>query len=158
MSSWSLRARRAAGMPELALVQDPDWIRPTWKTAAHFPGGHATGIVLPTTEAAVAAALAASPALLPIGAQSSLTGGGTPMGDVLLSTARMNAIESIGAGTARVQAGVTLAALDEALRLTGGYYPPAPRSRARSSGARWPPMPRALARSSTARLATGWRR
>jgi D-lactate dehydrogenase (cytochrome) len=74
----------------------------------------------------VAAALAATTALLPIGAQSSLTGGGTPMGDVLLSTARMNRIESIGSDSVRVQAGVTLAALDEALEGTGRYYPPAP--------------------------------
>ena len=126
MSGWSLRARRPAGTPELALVHDGDRIRPYLEDAAHFPGGHASGLVLPTTEAAVAAALAASVAVLPIGAQSSLTGGGTPMGDLLLSTARMNAIESIGADTVRVQAGVTLAALDEALLLAGRYYPPAP--------------------------------
>ena len=126
MSGWSLRARRPAGAPELAVVHDRDRIRPYLEDAAHFPGGHASGLVLPASEAAVAAALASSPAVLPIGAQSSLTGGGTPMGDVLLSTARMNAIEAIGADAVRVQAGVTLAALDEALLAAGRYYPPAP--------------------------------
>ena len=48
------------------------------------------------------------------------------MGDVLLSTSRMNAIESIGTDTVRLQAGVTLAALDDALFAAGRYYPPAP--------------------------------
>ena len=35
--------------------------------------------------------------VLPIGAQSSLTGGATPMGDLLLSTSRLNRILEIGA-------------------------------------------------------------
>ena len=70
--------------------------------------------------------LRGSAAVLPIGAQSSLTGGATPMGEVLLDTARLNAIEWIGVDRVRVQAGVTLAALDEALERAGRYYPPAP--------------------------------
>jgi D-lactate dehydrogenase (cytochrome) len=126
MSGWSLRARQPAGTPEIEIVHDSDRLRPYLDDAAHFPGGHASGLILPASEAAVAAALTGSAAVLPIGAQSSLTGGGTPMGDVLLSTSRMNAIESIGTDTARVQAGVTLVALDDALFAAGRYYPPAP--------------------------------
>jgi D-lactate dehydrogenase (cytochrome) len=126
MTAWSLRARRPAGTPEITVVHDSDRLRPYLDDAAHFPGGHASGLILPASEAAVAAAMAGSAAVLPIGAQSSLTGGGTPMGDVLLSTSRMNAIESIGTDTVRVQAGVTLAALDDALFAAGRYYPPAP--------------------------------
>jgi len=53
--------------------------------AAHYPGGHATALYSPASEAEVADILRSSPTVLPIGAQSSLTGGATPMGDVLLS-------------------------------------------------------------------------
>lgn len=48
------------------------------------------------------------------------------MGDVLLSTTRFNRIEQIDADRVRVQAGVTLAELDQALAQAGRYYPPAP--------------------------------
>ena len=46
--------------------------------AAHFPGGHAAGLVLPESTADVASALADAASVLAIGAQSSLTGGATP--------------------------------------------------------------------------------
>jgi hypothetical protein len=55
-------------------------------------------------------------AILTIGAQSSLTGGATPMGEALLSTARLNALQTIGTDHVRVQAGVPLAVLDDVLR------------------------------------------
>lgn len=127
MSRCSIQARQPVGDPDgLRFVRDADRLRPYLEDAAHFPGGHAPALVAPATEAEVAAALAATTALLPIGAQSSLTGGGTPMGEVLLSTARMNRIESIGSDIVRVQAGVTVSALDEALARAGRYYPPAP--------------------------------
>ena len=101
-------------------------MRPYLEDAAHFPAGHAAALVAPASEAEVAAALAAASTILPIGAQSSLTGGGTPMGGIVLSTARMNRILSIGGDAVRVEAGVTLTALDAALVERGGYYPPAP--------------------------------
>ena len=69
---------------------------------------------------------AAGHTILPIGAQSSLTGGATPMGETLLSTARLNRIVEIGHDCVRVQAGVTLLDLDAALARAGKYYPPAP--------------------------------
>ncbi len=48
------------------------------------------------------------------------------MGDVLLSTARLNSLELIGADRVRVGAGVTLAELGAALERAGRYYPPFP--------------------------------
>src|SRR4029079_9125720 len=65
-------------------------------------------------------------AVLPIGAQSSLTGGATPRGELLLSTARLNRVLDIGDDWVRVEAGVTLVELDAALARHGKYYPPAP--------------------------------
>ncbi len=94
--------------------------------AAHFPGGHAAGVAAITSEADAAALLVASDRVLPIGAQSSLTGGATPMGEVLLSTAGLNHILEIGREEVRVEAGVTLVDLDAALANAGRYYPPAP--------------------------------
>src|SRR5581483_974024 len=64
--------------------------------------------------------------VLPIGAQSSLTGGATPMGDTLLTTSRLNRVVDSGPDWVRVEAGVTVADLDAALERTGKYYPPAP--------------------------------
>ena len=94
--------------------------------AAHFPGGHADAVATPGSEAAVARILRESAHVLPIGAQSSLTGGATPMGGVLLSTARLNRVLEIGADFVRVEAGVTLTELDAALCAAGKYYPPVP--------------------------------
>src|SRR5438105_5044327 len=126
MSTSVIRARRATGSPEtLRFVRDEDLIRPHLDDAAHFPGGHAPALVIPASEAEVAAAIAAARSVLPIGAQSSLTGGGTPMGDLVLSTARLNRVESTESDLVRVEAGVTIAALDEALEARGRYYPPA---------------------------------
>lgn len=69
--------------------------------------------------------------MLPVGAQSSLTGGATPRGDVVISTRALNAIGAVkkdGAtgGTVRADAGVPLSALQRALTPSGYYYPPVP--------------------------------
>jgi D-lactate dehydrogenase (cytochrome) len=48
------------------------------------------------------------------------------MGDVVLTTSRMNRIVRIDAESVRVEAGVTLSDLDAALRNAGKYYPPTP--------------------------------
>jgi D-lactate dehydrogenase (cytochrome) len=55
-----------------------------------------------------------------------LTGGATPMGERVLSTARLDRIESIGAGEVRVQAGVPIETLERALEAAGRHYPPIP--------------------------------
>ena len=108
------------------LQRDPAILAGFLADAAHFPGGHAAAVVSPLSDAEVADVLRGSEAVLPIGAQSSLTGGATPMGEVLLSTARLNRILDIGPDWVRAQAGVTLAELDAALAAAGKYYPPAP--------------------------------
>jgi D-lactate dehydrogenase (cytochrome) len=128
MSGQSLHARRSCGTStaSIDIGRDPDLIRRYLEDAAHFPGGHAAGIATPANEEEVAAVLRSAARVLPIGAQSSLTGGATPMGDVLLSTSRLNRILEIGADAVRLQAGVTLLDLDAALARVGKYYPPAP--------------------------------
>jgi D-lactate dehydrogenase (cytochrome) len=128
VSGHSLDARRPRGdrPATVEIGRDPDVIRWFLEDAAHFPGGHAAGIAAPASEADVAAILRSAPTVLPIGAQSSLTGGATPMGEVLLSTSRLNRILDIGADWVHVQAGATLVDLDAALAEAGKYYPPSP--------------------------------
>jgi D-lactate dehydrogenase (cytochrome) len=69
--------------------------------------------------------------VLPVGAQSSLTGGATPRGDVVISTRALNAIGDVATGdmktgTVRAGAGVPLSALQRALAPSGHSYPPVP--------------------------------
>jgi D-lactate dehydrogenase (cytochrome) len=94
--------------------------------AAHFPGGHAAAIAVPRDVAEVPAIVRDARTLLVVGAQSSLTGGATPMGEVVLSTERLNRILEIGPGFIRVEAGVPVAVIQETLARTGAWFPPAP--------------------------------
>jgi len=94
--------------------------------AACTPGGHTPAVLLPRTEAEVAHALREAVSVLPIGAQSSLTGGATPLGEAVLSLSRMDAVGPIRADRVQVQSGVALVTLDEALYERQLYYPPAP--------------------------------
>jgi len=127
MTGHSIRTRRPRGEPSVpSITRDQDVIASFLEDAAHFPGGHAAGIAAPFSEAQVAALLQTGSTILPVGAQSSLTGGATPMGDVLLSTARLNRIIEIGPDFVRVEPGVTVVDLDASLAQAGKYYPPAP--------------------------------
>lgn len=127
MPDWRLHTRAPRGEATAAEPnRDPEVLGSFLEDAAHYPGGHAAGVVYPTCEAEVAQALRGASSVLPIGAQSSLTGGATPLGDVVLSTSRLNRILEIGVDSVRVQAGVSLAELDAALDRAGRYYPPAP--------------------------------
>jgi D-lactate dehydrogenase (cytochrome) len=94
--------------------------------AAHFPGGHAAGIAIPRDISEVPAIVRAASTLLAVGAQSSLTGGATPMGEILLSTEKLNRILEIGSDFIRVEAGVPVAVMQEALTRAGAWFPPAP--------------------------------
>jgi D-lactate dehydrogenase (cytochrome) len=127
MAGYSIRARAPRGRATLpAIMRDPDVLATVIEDAAHFPGGHASGLVSPSSEAEIAELLRIGSAVLPIGAQSSLTGGATPMGEVVLSTSRLNRVLDVGIGHVRAQAGVTLIELDAILERAGRYYPPAP--------------------------------
>jgi len=127
MASSSIHARAPKGTAKTGAIQrDPDVLAGFLEDAAHYPGGYADGLVTATSESDIASLLRGPSPVLCIGAQSSLTGGATPMGEVLLTTSRLNRIVSIGADSVRVEAGVTLTDLDAALRNAGKYYPPAP--------------------------------
>jgi D-lactate dehydrogenase (cytochrome) len=120
-------SRRPRGVGGAVLVnRDADVAAAFLEDAAHFPGGHTAGVVHPATEAEIAALLQTADAVLPVGAQSSLTGGATPQGEIVLTTSKLDRILEIGDDVVRVQAGVSMAALDEALARAGRYYPPAP--------------------------------
>ena len=89
-------------------------------------GGVAAGVAFPRDAREVAALVASAGHVLPIGAQSSLTGGATPRGELLISTRALTAIGAPSNGTVRVGAGVPLVDLQRALAAHGLYYPPVP--------------------------------
>jgi D-lactate dehydrogenase (cytochrome) len=68
----------------------------------------------------------AAKSVLTIGAQSSLTGGATPRGELLLNTRRLQEIRNINPETVCVGAGVPVVDLQLALTAQGLYFPPAP--------------------------------
>lgn len=94
--------------------------------AAHFPGGHAAAIAVPRAIAEIPDIVRQATTVLPIGAQSSLTGGATPMGEVILSTERLTRVLEAGPSRITVEAGVSVAAIQEALAAQGAWFPPAP--------------------------------
>jgi len=122
-----IRARAARGPRIVPTVETAaDKLSAFLEDAAHFPGGHAPGVAFPRSEGEVAALLRTHDSLLPIGAQSSLTGGATPMGEIVVSMARMNHVVEIREETVRVEPGVSLASLQDALEAQNLYYPPVP--------------------------------
>jgi D-lactate dehydrogenase (cytochrome) len=94
--------------------------------AAHFPGGHAAGIAIPRAIAEIPDIVRGAKTLLAIGAQSSLTGGATPMGEAVLSTEKLTRILDVDASHIRVEAGVPIVIIQEALKKHGAWFPPAP--------------------------------
>jgi D-lactate dehydrogenase (cytochrome) len=109
-----------------APITDPDRLGAYLDDAAHAPGGRADALFVPSSEAEIAAILRDSRSVLVVGAQSSLTGGATPHGGAVLSTARLAGIELLDRHRVRAQAGVSLTALDDVLAESGCWYPPAP--------------------------------
>ena len=111
----------------------PDLIARFLRDAAHYPGGHAAGVVRPRTVEEVSAVIRQVAAhegppfwhILPVGAQSSLTGGATPLGDVVLSTERLTTLRVEG-DRVHAGAGVTLQAIQDALATRGQRLPPVP--------------------------------
>jgi D-lactate dehydrogenase (cytochrome) len=94
--------------------------------AAHVPGGFAAGIAFPKSAGEVAALVTSARRVLPIGAQSSLTGGATPRGDVVISTRALTDVALLPSQMVHVGAGVRLAELQRVLAADALYYPPVP--------------------------------
>ena len=108
------------------ITRDPDLLQSFLGDAAHVPGGTATGVVFPSTTDETAAIMAASEHVLVVGAQSSLTGGATPRGDLVLSTRSLTRIDEPRDRVVAVEAGVSLATLQAFLASRSLYYPPVP--------------------------------
>lgn len=111
---------------DVAVERGSDAVGGFLEDAAHHPGGHAAGVAHPATEAEVAALLRQSHRVLPVGAQSSLTGGATPLGEVVVTARRLNRIVTAGSGGITAQAGVPIAELQDALARCNAWYPPVP--------------------------------
>ncbi|NOT46058.1 MAG: FAD-binding oxidoreductase [Acidobacteria bacterium] len=155
MATYQLVARRSAAAPAPHIDRTSDTVASFLDDAAHVPGGHADGVAFPATLEDVSALVAAARQVLPVGAQSSLTGGATPRGGLVLSTRALTGLEvrpvrarapergaaggsvpesgAVGARPAqepthqvRVGAGVPLATLQRHLAGLGLFYPPAP--------------------------------
>jgi D-lactate dehydrogenase (cytochrome) len=127
VSTHRIEARPPRGVSAaLTLRRDPNDIVTYLQDAAHTPGGHTPVVALPRSEAEVAQVLREAPTVLPIGAQSSLTGGATPFGAWVLSTARLDAIGPRRGDRIRVGAGLALLTLQTALREEKSFFPPVP--------------------------------
>jgi D-lactate dehydrogenase (cytochrome) len=124
--SHYIRARGALAAAPPPIESDPAVVSSFVSDAAHVPGGFAAGVASPRNEAEVAALVAAADRVLAVGAQSSLTGGATPRGEVVLSTRALTAMATPRGQTVRVGAGVPLSGLQRVLAGSGLYYPPVP--------------------------------
>ena len=118
--------RPAACAGPVAVARDAETLAGFLQDAAHYPGGHAAGVAHPRSELELAALVQQARRVLPVGAQSSLTGGATPMGELVVSTRRLDRIVRVGTGEITVQAGVPLTALRDALAARNACYPPVP--------------------------------
>lgn len=126
---WLVRTRAPRGSsssPSSSVVTDPDLVSSWLQDAARYPGGEAAGVAFPDSEAAVAALLATRRPLLVVGAQSSLTGGATPHGEIVVSTSKLDAIGPWTERSVRCGAGVVLRELDAACATRGLHFPPVP--------------------------------
>jgi D-lactate dehydrogenase (cytochrome) len=124
--SHRITARRAAAVAPPSIDRDEAIVSAFLSDAAHVPGGFASGVSFPRSLGEVASIVASASRVLPIGAQSSLTGGATPRGDVVLSTRALSTIEPPSGDRIRVGAGVPLSVLQRTLAQSGLYYPPVP--------------------------------
>ena len=116
--------RPADNVPEISHGEEA--VAGHLQDAAHFPGGKADTMARPRSEGEIAALLYGAKRVLPIGAQSSVTGGATPTGGLVLSTERLAGIDEAGSDHVRVGAGVPIETLQAHLRTTGRWFPPAP--------------------------------
>lgn len=125
MRSSRVRASPPVPIPAPRVETDSDVTSRYVEDAAHFPGGQTVGVVRPESIDELSVCLRTFPRLLPIGAQSSLSGGATPIGDVILSTERLRRLD-VRDDVVEVGAGVTLQAIQDALAARNRWFPPVP--------------------------------
>jgi len=118
-------AARPPSTGAIATSADPSLVSRFLEDAAHYPGGQAAGVVRPRSIDDVSACLRQGAHVLAIGAQSSLTGGATPSGDIVLSTELLTGLEVRG-DRLRAGAGVPLQIIQDQLAMTGRWFPPVP--------------------------------
>ena len=109
----------------IALETDADVVAGYIEDAAHYPGGQAVALARPSSLDEVVWVVRHAAQVLPVGAQSSLTGGATPAGDIVLSTERLAGLR-IHDDQVTASAGVRLRALQDALAERGLWFPPVP--------------------------------
>ncbi|HYX50418.1 MAG TPA: FAD-binding oxidoreductase, partial [Ktedonobacteraceae bacterium] len=120
------RAPRGNVPDPIKIITDRDQLEAVEHDAANYPGGKAFALVKPQSEAEIAAILQRYAKILAVGAQSSVTGGASPNGEVVLSLARQDSILESRSEYIRAQAGLSLRTLRETLALEDKYYPPVP--------------------------------
>jgi D-lactate dehydrogenase (cytochrome) len=127
VNAHTIQAREPVGRASEAVIdRAPDAIAAHLEDAAHFPGGRADSIARPRSEADVAGLITTASRVLPIGAQSSLTGGATPDGGLILSTERLSTIHESSHREVRVGAGVPVEALQKSIAERAQWYACAP--------------------------------
>ncbi len=128
IASHLARTRRPRGEAASTIehVTDIEGVAPFLDDAAHVPGGYTSAVLFPRSEREVSEIVASAQSVLPVGAQSSLTGGATPRGEVVLSTSRLRTLRATDAGQVRAGAGVTLVEVGTLFREHGAIYPPGP--------------------------------
>lgn len=125
MTSHIARAQVLEPRPA-RLVTTPAALASVLADAAHFPDGHTSALALPTDIAEVAWVLQNHATVLPIGSQTSLTGGATPRGEVVMALRELRGIDQISSDRWRVGAGVTLAEFQAHLARNDAFFPPVP--------------------------------
>lgn len=109
--------------PELS--RDPSE-RERWAEDAASWTGRCAAIAWPETEGEWSWLLSGSEPVLPVGARTSLTGGATPRGGIVASTARTRRLLEDSGDRVLVEPGLTVRELQEHLAPSGRFFPPAP--------------------------------
>ena len=130
MAAHTIHAREPRGAASAAagelVDRSPEIITRHLEDAAHFTGGHADGVARPRTESEISGLVQSASRVLAVGAQSSVTGGATPDGGIVISTEKLTSIQPDGGDRVRAGAGVALDTLQEWLHARGQWYAPVP--------------------------------
>jgi D-lactate dehydrogenase (cytochrome) len=125
-----IHAQRLPEVRPPEIIRDPEILAPYLEDASASAPGNATGVVRVADEAEAASLLrqtaAAGMRLLFQAARSSLTGGATPRGEVVVSVEQMRDRGPVQGGAVTVQPGMRLDELQQSLREEGLYFPPVP--------------------------------